>query len=81
MATLNLSIALMNPGPSRRLGARAFRIASPIVSVTTGGAGESPLDGGVGNAGAGDWKRDIVGLSRSRESERVPKICRCEGGM
>lgn len=81
MAALNLSIAFMNPGPSRRLGARAFRIASPIVSVAMDGAGESPLIEGVPNAGVGDWKRDIVGLSRSRESESVPNICRCEGGM
>ena len=49
MALLNLSMALTNPGPSLRFGARAFRIASPIVSVTTGAAlGESPLGGGVG---------------------------------
>jgi len=54
MAALNLSIAFMNPGPSRRLGARAFRIASPTVSVTTDGAGESPVIGGVPNAGVGD---------------------------
>lgn len=78
----------MNPGPSLRFGARAFRIASPIVSVITAGAGteagagESSLDGGVGNViGVGDWKRDIVGLSRSRESDRVPNICRWDGGM
>jgi hypothetical protein len=85
MAVLNLSMAFRNPGPSLRFGASALRIASPIVSVETAAdGGDAPLDGGVGNAataGLGDWTRDAAGLSRSSESERVPKMCRWVGGM
>lgn len=78
IAALNLSIALMNPGPSRRLGARAFRIASPIVSVLIGpGVEGGELPGGVDirpGVGAGDCSREREGESSSRESESDPKI-------
>lgn len=93
MAALNRPMAATRPGPSRLLGAKALRIASPIVSrlavgpgvlggdVSEAGGVCRPLAGVATKAGAGDCIRDKAGESRSIESDNVPKIWRCEGGM
>lgn len=86
-AALNRSMARTRPGPSRLLGARALRTASPIVSCEIWiplGAGDAPSDGGgvARAAGAGDCRREEpVSRSKSDDVLSVPKIWLCEGGM
>lgn len=83
MASLNRCIARRKAGPSRLFGARAFRRASPIVSVMPWGAGEEvcersgggvPIALGRGELVVGKGVGAVDVLSRSSESDKVPKM-------